>query len=321
MSLAARNAEIRTRRLAGERVIDLARTYRLGRIAIWKIVTGRRTRKPRRGRQRGRRAETAARDAYVAQLRREGMELRAIGAVVGRSAPAVCAALRRHLEATGAARPVRRRLSAAKVESLAVDAWLLHFGGMRMVDIAAQLGLSGKGRVSALVARQRVLRRQLEEQHVGLAAKVAARVKCLPSDRDDMEQEAWLGIRAAAQTFDPRVGGPFGAYARLRATGACMDALRSWYGGRRRGPQITAVLGDRDIEVALSDDRAIAAVDAREDVPALLQPLSRRERAVVRAVARGTKLRRIGDRFGLTESRICQIHGVAIRRLQQAVER
>jgi RNA polymerase sigma factor for flagellar operon FliA len=50
--------------------------------------------------------------------------------------------------------------------------------------------------------------------------------------REDMASAGALGLVLAADSFDPSVGVPFGAYARRRITGALMDELRSldWAG-------------------------------------------------------------------------------------------
>jgi RNA polymerase sigma factor for flagellar operon FliA len=50
--------------------------------------------------------------------------------------------------------------------------------------------------------------------------------------REDLASAGALGLVLAADSFDPSVGVPFGAYARRRITGALMDELRSldWAG-------------------------------------------------------------------------------------------
>jgi RNA polymerase sigma factor for flagellar operon FliA len=50
--------------------------------------------------------------------------------------------------------------------------------------------------------------------------------------REDMASAGALGLVLAAESFDPTIGVPFGAYARRRITGALMDELRSldWAG-------------------------------------------------------------------------------------------
>ena len=63
-------------------------------------------------------------------------------------------------------------------------------------------------------------------------------------------------------------------------------------------------------------DRWIAE-ETREHISALIQKLPEKERAVVALYyQRGMNLKEIGDILGVTESRVCQLRGQAVRRLQ-----
>lgn len=78
-------------------------------------------------------------------------------------------------------------------------------------------------------------RRAMVVQHLPLARKIARKIAAaLPSSirvhiREDLEQEARVGLMAAAERFDPARGVEFGAYAWSGPVrGAVVDFLRRW---------------------------------------------------------------------------------------------
>lgn len=63
------------------------------------------------------------------------------------------------------------------------------------------------------VSRDRVLRNQLVERHMGLAAHIANRFRRAGSSDDDLRQVAMVGLVKAVDRFDPDYGAAFAAFA------------------------------------------------------------------------------------------------------------
>jgi RNA polymerase sigma-70 factor (ECF subfamily) len=151
-------------------------------------------------------------------------------------------------------------------------------------------------------------------------------------DADDLRQEACLGLCLAAASWSPEKGA-FGPYARARARGAVLDALRAMRPGARRRPAPFPL----SLEAPLADGSGIAlaevlaaegpspeelAVEAaeREEVRAALASLPPRERAVLELVAGGAPLRDAAARLGVSKSRASQLAGRGLKRLGDLLE-
>ncbi len=85
-------------------------------------------------------------------------------------------------------------------------------------------------------------RRQLVELLLPAAAAMAARYRrAIPGlTRDDLQQEAVIGLLKAMDSYNPELNVPFGAFARRRMAGATLDAVRRWAKGRRASYPVEA---------------------------------------------------------------------------------
>ncbi|MBN1335188.1 MAG: sigma-70 family RNA polymerase sigma factor [Deltaproteobacteria bacterium] len=82
-----------------------------------------------------------------------------------------------------------------------------------------------------------------------------------------------------------------------------------------------ATVGDRVADPARNAEETLIAWDEREAVARALDALPERERQVTTMhYEHGLKLAEIGRALGVTESRVCQIQGRAIRRLRDALQ-
>jgi RNA polymerase sigma factor for flagellar operon FliA len=112
----------------------------------------------------------------------------------------------------------------------------------------------------------------------------------------------------------------------LEVTPEEYDRLRQHAEQRRFVSLDTPVGEDGEVSLAdrLADDDAVAPLDAwlavetQQGVGAALERLNERERYVVTAhYQKGLSFREIGQTLGVTESRTCQIHAQALRRLHR----
>ena len=162
------------------------------------------------------------------------------------------------------------------------------------------------------------------------------RVPATPvQEREDLVSAGTVGLIDAVDRFDPARGVPFEAFARKRVRGAIIDELRQLDG---RGRLFWKRLRDGEIlesssPDALSLDRLResgsepAARDASDsllerdlwsDVGDAVQALPQRERHVIcRYYGASLTLRQIGYELGVSEARVCQIHGRAIAHLRR----
>jgi RNA polymerase sigma factor FliA len=141
---------------------------------------------------------------------------------------------------------------------------------------------------------ERTARNQLVVENLPLVGYLVAEVcaRATHLSRDDLASVGALALVTAAESFDPTLGVPFGAYARTRVMGAFADDLRSgdWAsrGTRKRIREtlavqdtLTAKLGRsatvQEIADAMGVDRQTAAdalTDAARTVSALDETVS-----------------------------------------------
>lgn len=196
-------------------------------------------------------------------------------------------------------------------------------------------------------------RNRLVESYQPLAVKIARGFEARrvvsgsggPVELDDLVGLAQEGLIRAVETYDPGRGVPFEAYARLRVGGHVRDVLRdgddlsrrdrqtvrAYFDGEpleerkaRRAARLAAEHPARagsqtDIRQVPDDIEVEGAVLTRLEVSELLSGLPRVEATVVEyRYLRGMSLSAIGATLALTESRVSQIHRVAIERLRAA---
>ena len=192
------------------------------------------------------------------------------------------------------------------------------------------------------------------EQHLQLVKRVATRIaRRLPRQvqLDDLLSAGHEGLLDAARRFDPRKGVAFGAYAEIRIRGAVMDELRTLDFAprslRRRHRERAQSLGGLDAsrfssaanELAphfvstdepdaqeLPDPAALAEqqLEHRQELDELRAAVAslpeRLQRVLALYYVEELTLKEIGAELGVTESRVCQLHGRAVSSIREAIE-
>jgi len=110
-------------------------------------------------------------------------------------------------------------------------------------------------------------RDELVTAHLWLVERaVDRRMRSLPTwvERDELVAYGYLALVQAAERFDPSLGVPFPAYARIRVDGAIRDSLRAgdWLPTRLRAAQRRISAVQRDLATAshpTPDPTAVAA--------------------------------------------------------------
>lgn len=151
---------------------------------------------------------------------------------------------------------------------------------------------------------------KLVEQYVPLANKLAyEKKKTLPQfvDVEDLKSSAYLGLSEAASRFDPNYGVAFSTFAYPRIFGAIHDYLRQQGWGKRSDPK-TAISIDGEEE---SWGALLEAKPERNDeefLEVVSADLGDQAKEVLRNYFIDEySMREVGERFGVSESRISQL--------------
>lgn len=137
--------------------------------------------------------------------------------------------------------------------------------------------------------------------------------------RDDAMSDAMLGLWRAAATYDASRGIPFLAYARAVIRRALADGVRERIGrtGQKRAVAQPGTLETlSDMPAPESSDEIIERVDLRRALAALPE---RHRHAVLIVFWHNQPLRVLAQRYGVSESRACQIVGEAKAALRVAL--
>jgi RNA polymerase sigma factor for flagellar operon FliA len=178
-------------------------------------------------------------------------------------------------------------------------------------------------------------------------AHKAAATYGLPAgvDADDLVSCGVLGLAEAWERFDAERGVAFEAFAIPRIKGAVIDAIRAsdWVPRKARqrarltGEPVAVLVsidserntedGDHSISDRLVDTTAIEpgadllAGEGRREMMAAMNRLPDRERTIISAhYFERVALQDIAKSFGVTESRVSQLHTRALRMLRAALE-
>jgi RNA polymerase sigma factor for flagellar operon FliA len=183
------------------------------------------------------------------------------------------------------------------------------------------------------------LERATVEQYLPLVERVARRVaRRLPRSvgLDDLVGAGSLGLIDAVKRFDSHRAQSFAAYAELRIRGAILDHLRTidWL---PRSMRASVKRGESEAAVISVDDRSgsgfedfeapspspASLVEQREARAALVTALGalpeRTRRLMALYYVDELTLKEVGEVLGVTESRVCQLHGDAVNRLRNAL--
>jgi len=153
---------------------------------------------------------------------------------------------------------------------------------------------------------------------------------------DDIEGAALLGLCEAAANYDFGKGVPFHAYVRKRVLWAIHDLLKRQfpYGYRRRefregSPTIEASgrqleSGDDAMSMVLDADDPIGAGIEYQDTLGFLsrQAGNHRDGVMIRLLyghAGYSKLKQTAAILGVRESRVCDLHSAALRKIRAAM--
>lgn len=149
-------------------------------------------------------------------------------------------------------------------------------------------------------------------------------------DLEDLEQVARIALWEAANRYDEARGTVFWLFARQRVRGALIDAMRTqgiW--NRKKKPAVLPESLDVDLNVE-DGNTTTQDSDHGEGAKAIEQGaemalVARRARGhltereasiVVSSLVEGKRLKEVGRDLGIGESRVSQIRGCAIRKLQ-----
>lgn len=181
--------------------------------------------------------------------------------------------------------------------------------------------------------------------HLPMGKALARRCKAHGVAREDLEQQAVLGLIKSADGFDPERGLRFSTFARwwvnaflteyvVRNAGVVRPSLRKGRGNRLAGIRIMSLDqpvggGEANARLAdiiadegpLPDELATLAIDGAfraSSIGVALARLDQRSRAVVEGrFVEGAQLRVVGDRLGISKERVRQIEAAALKRLRQ----
>jgi RNA polymerase sigma factor (sigma-70 family) len=165
---------------------------------------------------------------------------------------------------------------------------------------------------------------QLAEQYISLANKLAyQRKKTLPKfiDIEELKSAAYLGLVEAASRYKPEIGVTFSTFAYPRIFGAIHDYIRE-QGWLKRG-DLTPVLS-LDEPVSASDNCALKdTIEAKpqDDTEECFEVITLHLDAQAKAVLRyyfidDYSMKEVGEKFGVSESRISQLIKLYKRKVQ-----
>ena len=138
------------------------------------------------------------------------------------------------------------------------------------------------------------------------------------ADRADLEQEAFVGLHDALQSYDPRRSVTLAGFVRWRIVGAVLDARRKWARQSRHSP-VGDLLDGGAANPALQMESVshTPSVEFEDMFTVLTRGLSGREIFVLRRVIlEDQTCRQIGQLMGLHHGRVGQIYRGAIAHLR-----
>src|SRR4030066_411577 len=151
--------------------------------------------------------------------------------------------------------------------------------------------------------------------HMPMVKRVAHhRMGGLPPsvEEDDLVQAGMIGLLDAISRYDEAQSAQFEAYAIQRIRGSMIDELRQsdWLPRSARQSM-------RKIEQAIGALPQLLDANLRACIIAGIETLPEREQLLMSLYyEQELNLREISEVFGVTESRVCQLHGQAIARLR-----
>lgn len=185
---------------------------------------------------------------------------------------------------------------------------------------------------------------ELTDADIALATKIArdmAKAKGLQRLEDDMISAAYVGLLYARDNFDPKRGVKFPTYMVYRVQGALLDFLRfEEPPGQRRAKQprerrhtfpfsdlsryVNREFGNHDysrsfaFDVLDDDFESIESINADDSFDWLLRTFKEKTARMLDGYyRRNMTMKAIGQALGLSESRISQMHTLALQRIAE----
>jgi RNA polymerase sigma factor FliA len=161
------------------------------------------------------------------------------------------------------------------------------------------------------------------EKYYGLVKKIAKGkyFKNTILDYSDLVQYGVIGLIDAYKRYDSSTGVQFQTYATIRIRGAIVDGMRTIFKRCNNGYLVIShdeLLGDGgDYEY-----NHLSAVEREptEIMPAINKLTEQERKVIMMRYHQGYSQKEIGERLGISQSRVCQIHRKALRELKNNLE-
>ncbi len=212
----------------------------------------------------------------------------------------------------------------------------------RIAGRKQRAGKAAKKRVRKPSAKVLAARRKVYgERFFPYIEKVARRLaRRLPAhvEIDDLVSAGVIGLMEAADRYDPKRADRFEAFAEFRIRGAMLDDLRARdtlsRDMRRLSNELRSATRKLESELGRTPDQSELASTLGLNVDELYrrqQKLSgssvvgiddlpeKMQQVLSLYYCENMNLKEIGQVLGVTESRVCQIHGEATRRLRESL--
>lgn len=165
-------------------------------------------------------------------------------------------------------------------------------------------------------------RRELGELTQAFAPLIRATVRQYQlshlAEPSDLQQEAFIGLHEALQSYDPQRGAALAGFVRWRIVGAVLDARRKWIRQSRpwRGnfaPPATTAESARQADTAADSPD----VEFEDTFAAITRGLSARDILILRLmILEGKTCRHIGACIGLHHARVSRIYRATLETLR-----
>ena len=150
-----------------------------------------------------------------------------------------------------------------------------------------------------------------------LVASALARLKPVVANIEDCYSEGLLALIKSVDDFNPSLGAPFAAYARIRIRGAMLDLLRRQSKNARLDDAADL---SRMISLASADGGDTIDQSRLSEILLAAERLAEKERSVIEMLYLGGKSREeAAAELGVSPARVSQIHGRALKRIRGIV--
>lgn len=168
--------------------------------------------------------------------------------------------------------------------------------------------------------------RQLVDQHVSLADKIAGRLYRTYGwvGLEELKSYAYMGLMLAARSYSPDRGVPFESFAMQKAMFLAIDEMRKDGVVSRRRAKVPKIVAEDQVPEMLdpAGERFNHAVETRDYCRTLLKSLDGNDRRLLLLYyTEEMTFREIAETFDISESAVCLRHKAIMRRLRQLADR